>query len=100
MARVSFQKVNVQDRTIEQLQANIERALQSIDNSHIITGVRLTAGKVNKIPTELGNLLTEYTVVRQNAQSNIWESQTTNNSKDKLLYLECSADVTVDIKVA
>lgn len=105
MARIrSFKKIQADDATINKLQENVDEFLLPITNSAIIdgillTGVVLTTGTTNQVEHKLQRPPLGWIIVRQRANASIWDSQDSNNLKGRLLFLECSANVTVDIWV-
>lgn len=105
MTMVPFKKIQA-DRILGQVQSNIELSLLPIQKSVIIDGVLLpdiilTAAASNgtMINHLLGRNPNGYIIVKQNANSVVWQSDVQNLIPDKVLYLKCSADVTVSLWV-
>lgn len=105
MAFQRFQKVNSDDRVLNQVQDNIERSLAPIIRNtaldfQIVEGVLLVNGLLNKIPHGLGRPLMGWTTVRLRGQAIVWDDQDLNTGASHLyLYLRTTAVVTVDLKV-
>lgn len=103
MTIVPFKKIQT-DRVLGQVQSNIEASLTPIQKSLIIDGIFLP-GIVLKSSdsngTQINHLLGRnpngYIVVNKNANSDVWQSDVQNTLSDKIIYLKCSADVTVSL---
>lgn len=104
MAIKAFKKLPTANREVDQLQNNIEQYAQPITASQIIDGVLLKSVTLSSATTtvvdhKLGRKLLGWTIVRKRADSRVWDSQDSNKAQDRTLWLECSADVVVDIWV-
>lgn len=70
------------------------------NKSNVLKNVSLlSASNPNVINHLLGRVLQGWKIVRQRAQSQIWDTQDSNQTPNLTLNLKCSADVTVDIEV-
>lgn len=101
---MALKNVQTSDRILQQIQVNFSDALQPIIDSQIVSGhilnnVPITAGIINKIPHGLNRNLIGWFVVRNNANSIFWDSQSINNTQSQNLWLNCSADATINIFV-
>ena len=99
-----LKKISSSDRAVNQLQENVEQVLSPIVDKEILDGilikdVQLITGQLNKINHLLGKRLTGYTVVRQNANATIWDSQDLSLSQSRTLTLNCSANVKISLWV-
>lgn len=91
------------DRPLNQVQQNVQQALQPIINSQILNGnqldgVVLVAGS-NTIEHKLGRKLIGYIVCRKDANISIWDTQATNLFESKTLLLEASGPATISLWV-
>ena len=64
----------------------------------ILKSIALKAG-LNVINHKLGANLQGWSLVRQRAQASVWDTQDSNPNTQLTLYLNSSADVTVDVEV-
>lgn len=99
-----YKKISSDSRAVNQLQENVEQALNPIVDKQILDGIlikdiSLISGQDNNINHLLGRELLGWTIVRQKANSIIWDSQDSSISKSRTLTLNCSADVTISIWV-
>ena len=95
-----FKKTTSDDKTVTQVQENIEQAITPIISKQIIDGILLrdivlTTGSTDSVNHKLGRKAIGYLVTKQNANSSIWNG--TLNST--IIELNCSANVTVDLWV-
>jgi hypothetical protein len=106
---ISTHKVQTTDRLINELQSNILSSLNNLqaqinaqalpfNGGVILKGVALLVG-LNTIPTTLAKKLTGWSIIRQRAQSSIWDSQDINPTPSTTLILNSSAAVNVDLFV-
>lgn len=91
-------------RVINTLQQNVDATFSSIVakfllNAVVVSGVTLETGKVNVVNHTLGQGLSGWIVVRKRGQADIWDSQDDNRSQNLTLWLNTSADVTVDLLI-
>jgi hypothetical protein len=99
----SFKKLGSDSQESSKIQENIAGALEPFLRSQIINGVllkniKLQTGAPNKINHSLGRTPQGWIIVRQNANSVIWQvnaSELINTT----LQLEASANVTIDLWV-
>lgn len=104
MAITPFKKVRAADPVIEQLQIAIQLPLKDISSRLILDGqllkdIPILTGQTNVIDHKLQRSLVGYFVVRNSANSVIWDSQGSNGTPDLNLKLLCSADTTVSLWV-
>lgn len=91
-------------RVINTLQANAADSINPMaskiqNDSVLLTSVVLKSGQVNIINHTLGRTLTGWTVIRQRAQAQLWDTQDSNAAPNLTLWLNTSANVTVDLLV-
>ncbi len=108
MARIgslrNYKKIHSDDKSVKQLQENIEQTNAILLNTPPIDGVllkeiALDSTTINNIEHKLGRKLLGWTIVRQRASAIIWDTQDANIIPGSFLALNCSANVTVDIWV-
>lgn len=92
------------DRNFNQYQSGLQKTLQPILSNPInfgtlLTSIPLLAAGPNTVNTGLNRKLIGWFIVRQRAQSSIWDSQDSNTQPNQSLILNVSADVTCDIWV-
>lgn len=100
----SFKKIFYSDKNLIALQDNVQNFLQQIVNLELLNyillkDIQLLFGKDNIINHLLKRDLIGFFVIRQNAQSNIWDNQAANNRPDLTLILNCSLNCTVSLIV-
>jgi hypothetical protein len=99
----SIPLVQTNDRNVNQLQQNFKKAIEPVLKNPIVTGTILTSVTLNSgsnsISHGLGRAIQGWTIIRQRAQANIWDSQDSNTTPQSTLALNASAKVTVDIYV-
>lgn len=93
-----------EDKLVDRFQDNVENFTNQLSQKSIIDGqilkqVNLISGSINEIPHKLGRELIGWYVIRNRANSVIWDSQDSNLRKTLTLILECSADTVVDLWV-
>lgn len=86
------------------MQENIQAALTPLINSVIIDGtllknISLISGQVNVIDHKLAREIIGYIVIRKDSNSNVWDSQKTNNLKNINLKLHTDNNCEVDLWV-
>ena len=96
----SLKKIASDDRAVNQLQENMEQAINPVLKSQIIDGiiikdVEVLTGTPKTINHLLGRAITGYAVIKRNASSQIWDSA---NDK-RTLTLNSSANVTINLWV-
>jgi hypothetical protein len=105
MARFKALKtIGASTTELTKMQSNVSSFIEQFADAQILDGVlirniELVSGSVNKVKHKLGRKLIGWIVVRKNANSNVWDSQSTNELQTKTINLECSANVTVDLWV-
>lgn len=97
-----FKKVPSKSSDLNQVQNNVEEAINPIINSNIVDGVllrnlKLCALQANLITHKLGRPPLGWIVVRQRADSRIWDVQDSNVLKKTTLAITCSHEVEVDL---
>jgi hypothetical protein len=102
MSLKSFKKIQSEDKDLNKVQSNIEQLIEPFLNSEITDGVlikniSLDSSITNQVNHKLGRKPLGWIVVRQRANSIIWDSQDTNTKANRTLELSCSANVTIDL---
>lgn len=100
---ISIQKVQTDDRNINQLQNYLIQALRPITQNPetqgtILTEIQLATGS-NTIQHGLGVPLQGWQIIRQRASASIYDTQDTNPTPQSTLLLTSSAPVSVDLYV-
>lgn len=100
----TFKKIQAESKDLNKVQSNIEQFIVPFLNSEIINGVLLKdvvldSSKTNLISHKLGRKPQGWIVIGKNANSVIWDSQSSNTKEDKILELLCSANVTINLWV-
>lgn len=98
-----FKKVANTSEDTAKLQERLQEYLQPITKCPLIDGVLLTdlvlpAG-TNTISHKLGRKLIGWIVVRNQANSVLWDGQNGNSLPEKTLIISCSAPTTIDLWV-
>lgn len=105
MAKIKqLRKVNPKDPDMSRMENYVmEFATQFLKNEMIdglqLRSISLTTGQLNPVEHKLNRPVLGWVVTRKNADANIWDEQSANNSPSRTLNLQCSADVTVDLWV-
>lgn len=102
MAVKSFRRVRTEDGDIKQLQDAVANTLQTITQREILDGVLLTdiyvaTGAARDIEHKLGRKPRGYVVVKRDAESEIWDSE--SDLPNSFLSLNSSANVTISLWV-
>jgi len=97
-----FKKVPSKSTDLNQVQQNVEEVVNPIINSNIVDGVllrnlKLCSLEANLITHKLNRPPLGWIVVRQRADSRIWDVQDSNKLKKTTLAITCSHDVEVDL---
>lgn len=97
-----FKKIKAKNSDLNQVQQNVEEVVNPIINAQIVDGVllrnlKLCALEANLITHKLGRPALGWIVVRQRADSRIWDIQDANVLKTSSIALTCSHDVEVDL---
>lgn len=100
----AFKKVQTTDKDVNKLQENIGLVLEPVLQSSIIDGVllrnlALSSSSTTLIEHKLGRKPLGWVLVRKRAQSDVWDTQDSNELQSSTLALNCSSDVTVDLWV-
>lgn len=104
MAIKAFKKIDSEDRVVNTIQDNVDAVFkqllpQPILNGVVVKNVALLTGQNNLVNTGLAGKLTGWIVIRNRANSVVWDAQDTNPDPTKTLVLLCSANTTVDLLV-
>lgn len=100
----ALRKLDSASPELNKVQEYVQRSVDPISKSPIVDGtllrsVSLKTGSKNDIDHKLGRPPRGWIVVRQRADSRIWDQQDKNTLSRNTLRLFCSADVTVDLWV-
>ena len=98
-----YAKINVSDYELSRVQDAVndfcdQFALIPFLNGVFVKDMDLIAGQDNLVETKLQRPWRTWTLMRKNAQSDVWEGSQTDIKK--FLNLNCAADVTVSLWVA
>lgn len=98
-----FNVIQTSNTDLQTVQQALVRTLTPVFNTpnlggNLLTGQVLAVG-VNTINHGLGRNLNGWSIVRQRAQANIWDSQDSNKMQNLTLILNSTAAVTVDLYV-
>jgi hypothetical protein len=104
MSRVrDFRTITSESEDLNKVQQNVTNALEPLINSPLNNCVILENVAVGTSATEimhkLGRTLRGWTVIRQRADSRIWDVQDTNQRPKTTLLLQASTSVVVDLLV-
>jgi hypothetical protein len=104
MSLKGFKKIHTDNRELNKIQSNVEQLIEPFLNSEVVNGVLLKdivldSSKTNLISHKLGRKPQGWIVIGKNANSVIWDSQSSNTKADKILELLCSANVTINLWV-
>ena len=100
-----FRKVNdPQEALLMRLQDNVELSLNQIIGNRILDGIILenitiSTGVDNKVNHKLSRKFIGWIIVRNNAESVVYESTTVNNIPEKQIILNASADAIISIYI-
>jgi hypothetical protein len=100
----SFKKIQSDDDVQNRFQDNVANALdpivqQEILGGNLLRGISILTGVDNNVPHKLGRKLLGWMLVRNRANSVVWDSQDFNLSQNSTLILNCSANTTIDLWV-
>lgn len=93
------------DRAFADVQQDVDSKFKSQQKSPFATGriiesIDLEAGVSKQIAHKLGRKYIAWTVIRQSADSNVWETNYASPvNPDKFIDLTATADITIDIVV-
>jgi len=97
-----FKKILTKDNDLNQVQKNVEQAINPIINSPIVDGVLikdacLDPTTVTLVQHKLGRKPLGWIVVRKPADARIWDVQNSNQNPTTTLALVASHAITVDL---
>lgn len=100
----SFKRAGFVNKDLMTLQDNVQNFSQQLVDLELLSysflrSINLVSGQNNIINHLLMRELLGVIVVRQSAQSDIWDNQAVNNRPDLTLYLNCSVNCTVSLIV-
>jgi hypothetical protein len=97
----NISKLQTDNRILNQIQDNVQRALQPLADCPLVGGFILTSVKLasgtNSINHMLGRTLQGWFTVRVRAAATFYDTQDSNPTPDKTLQLTASGAVTVDL---
>jgi hypothetical protein len=98
----TYTSVNVSDYDLSRVQDSVAATLNDITlrpllDGFLLTNITLTTGVDNQINHKLGRTLQMWSVVRKNANANVWEVASATST---ILTLRTSANVTISLWVA
>lgn len=100
---IKIARVQSKNTELNQVQDNIQRALAPLLGNQVLLGVLLAGivlkAGVNSVNHTLGRKLTGWTIVRQRAEAQLWDTQDSNPTPNLTLSLNSTAAVTVDLYV-
>ena len=104
MAIRSFERINVTDPEVQNLQYRLEETLRPVTDSSIIDGrviedITLASGTTSKIAHKLGRKLIGWVVVGKNAAQHVYDVNSGKTDLDTYIYLTAGGTVTVNIWV-
>lgn len=93
-----------EDELVDRFQDNVEAFTNQLSQKQIIDGqilknITLITGSVNEVSHKLGRELTGWIIIRNRANSILWDSQDSNLRKGLTLLLNCTANTVVDLWV-
>ena len=102
MAFIPFKKVQLKDESVMRMQDSVSASFNALSKNFIldsvlVENVQLTNGVDNTVSHTLGRNFKGWLVVRNNAESVIYESSTANDVPNRQIILNCSADVLVSL---
>jgi hypothetical protein len=100
----SFQRYDVTDPSVRELQYRLEETLRPITDSSIIDGilikdVDLASGTSTKIAHKLGRTLQGWIIVGRNAAQHVYDENSGQTDLNTYLHLTAGGTVTVNIWV-
>ena len=100
----AFKSISTSSEELDRVQTNISNAIRPllsspIVNGFILSGVALTNGTRNVIDHKLNRALVGWFIIGSNAGATVWDEQNTNTTPERTLFLQCSANVTVNLWV-
>lgn len=100
--KFKFEKVFITDYAISRLQSNVEKAFNLIQIFPLMDGnfIEATIGVGDTVVDhKLGRPFQGWVVVNKDANSDIWQSATVNNSKDISVILKATVEVNAKIYI-
>lgn len=99
-----LRRVRSDDNVVRQLQDASDAIFKVITVKEILDGIllediSLLSANPNVINHKLGRKLRGYIIVRQDTNTNIWDSQTSNTTPSLTLVLNCGSNVTISLWV-
>lgn len=99
-----FTKIKTGEKIIDQTIDSVDLvfgdiATREIINGQLIENISIPTGSVVRVSHGLQRPLKGWIVVKQNANSSIWDSENSNSQKTQFLLLNSSANVTVSLWV-
>jgi hypothetical protein len=97
----NISKIQTDNRVLNQIQDNVQRALQPLVTSPLSDGlilenVSLAVGS-NSVTHPLGRAVKGWTTMRVRAAATFYDTQDSNPTPDKTLQITASAAATVDL---
>jgi hypothetical protein len=104
MSIKAFKKIDSPDRIVNTLQENVDSVFkqiltQPILNGNIVKNITLTTGVNNIINTGISGKINGWLIIRNRANSVIWDAQDSNPDPMRTLVLLCSANTVVDVLI-
>lgn len=101
---MDFKTIKAKDSELNVVQSNVQTMfkylnLSVLKDAMLLENVSIDTGLSVGIPHKLGRKPKGYIVVKQNAEANIWFSDTTENLEKLYLTLNSSANVIVSLIV-
>ena len=101
MSRVNFTEIHTGDAKVDKLQTNIRTAISPLLSLPFADGVHKTDVELGTSDTlvnhGLGRNFVGYIVTKQNADTSVYVSTTSNDFPDTQIILKAGATVTVDL---
>ena len=101
MSRVNFTEIHTGDAKVDQLQSNIRTAISPLLSLPFADGVHKTDVALGTSDTlvdhGLGRKFVGYIVTKQNADTSVYVSTTSNDFPETQIILKAGATVTVDL---
>ena len=102
MALKSFQRIDVTDPRIMELQYRLEETLRPVTDSSILGGilikdVDLASGTSTKVAHKLGRKLQGWIIVGKTAAQHVYDENEGESDLDEFLHLTAGGTVTVNV---
>tara|TARA_R110002020_G_scaffold270417_3_gene485704 strand:- start:1259 stop:1576 length:318 start_codon:yes stop_codon:yes gene_type:complete len=100
----NYERSNLTDPKIQDLEYRIEEAFRPITDSSIIDGrlisdIELASGTVSKIAHKLGRAIRGWVVVGKNAAQHVYDDNSGQSDLDTFIHLTAGGTVTVNVWV-